>query len=149
MGDVGVEFHLPQGILLNSVLLKRRPTVIAVSGPQMVLIPALGTVVAHLSGGHSYKISAVTLDDLDLPDDKFIVDSHGTKGPQLGIPFGHELDSDFGNLHGKVSLKHLPWIVGYDQAWAGNPLGQDLLLAFDLQYISAVDDLEHRRTTSA
>ncbi len=107
MGGVGVELGAAIGIADGALLVELVSAVVAVAGSQMILAAALGAAVSQLAAGHGDEQSFVAFDDLEVTDDKLVVEGDGAECAQARIAVSvlfHELDADFGDLHWCVSL---------------------------------------------
>ncbi len=109
MGDIGVELGPAIGVADSAILVELVSALIAVTSSQMVLASALVTAVGQLTAGHGDEQSPVSFDDLEVANDETVVKGNGAECTQALIAvsvFFHELDADFGDLHGAS-----PWVV--------------------------------------
>jgi hypothetical protein len=80
MCDIGMQFHSPLRIMMNTVFRKLGAAITAEFGSQVIFTAAAAAVVAHLAGGHGNKQPSGSFDDFDVPDDKLIIEGHRAKG---------------------------------------------------------------------
>lgn len=60
--------------------------------------------MGQLSAGHGHKWAMAPFNNLQIPDDKAIVEGDGAKGPKSVFGILHEFDPNLGNIHSCSSL---------------------------------------------
>ena len=108
------------------------PATVAVLGPEMILAAAFVAMIAHLPGRHRHKITARSLDHLDVADHEFVIERHRTERLQPIIPVLDQPDSNLRYFHVSASPKTLPSVVPHDNTPAACPFGDDVSHAFEL-----------------
>ena len=73
VSDIGVEFSATVVIALSAIFFESRSALIAVLRAEMVLVTALSAMESQLPAGHRDKRTVGTLDDLQVPYDKTII----------------------------------------------------------------------------
>lgn len=132
MRDVGVQFHSPFDILFGSSFRQGRPAIVAEFGPQVIFAAAVIAVIAHLPRRHRHEQSAGPLNDLDVANDKVVVEGHRAEGLEAIVLVGDKLDSNFGDLHGSCLALLLPSVVVYRNTLAADAFADHRLRSLRL-----------------
>jgi hypothetical protein len=117
MGDIRVQLHTPVRILFDAIFGQFAAAMIAKLCPEMIFAAAFAAVIGHFAGGHCHEQTACAFDNLDVADNKLIVQRHRTKGFQPVVLIGYHFDSDFADFHWSAS-QNLPSIVVNNSAYA-------------------------------
>ena len=105
--DVRVEFRPPFGIFDRPIILQAQATLVAVGRAEVVLRSALGTVRRQFSARHRYKGTAGALDDLQITNNKAVIERDTAKSLEPFSRLFHEFDANLGNLHDRS-----PYVTG-------------------------------------
>jgi hypothetical protein len=104
MRDVGVQFGAPLEIAQSALWVELSSAVIAEMRPQMVFVAAVSAAVGKLTTGHGNEDALAALDDLEVADDKRVVDRDRAEGKEsLVVRRWHQLDAHFSDVHQMTS----------------------------------------------
>jgi hypothetical protein len=77
MGNVGVQFQplnaIAVVILLVTTFVETITAMVAISGPQMIFIPAAGAVIGEFPGWHGQEKPILSINQFDIPHHKRLV----------------------------------------------------------------------------
>ena len=114
VGDVGVQLGAAVGVADGAVLVEAAAALVAEPAPQVVLGAAVPAAVGQLPRRHGHEEALGPLDDLQVADDEHVVERDAAERLQplvaARVVF-HELDADFGDLHGRTPLRCVLRIV--------------------------------------
>jgi hypothetical protein len=79
---------------------KPRATLVAIAAAKMILVTALSTACRHLSAGHGNKRSVHPFNDLQVANDKRMIDGDGTESSKTILGLFHQFDANLGDFHG-------------------------------------------------
>src|SRR5262249_27146252 len=113
--DVGVQLGSAVGIADGAVLIQAATALVAEPAPQVILRSAVVTTIGQLAGGHGDEKALGSFNDLEVADDKHVIEGDATEGLQSLIAARvvfHELDADFSDLHSQYSFTRRSLLKG-------------------------------------
>src|SRR5216683_4556365 len=101
MRDVGMKLGASIGVTSGPILIELGAALVAKAGTQMVFAAALHAPVGQLAAGHGHERALGAIDDLQVADDKRIVERDRTESLQalVFVTVFHEFNADFGDHH--------------------------------------------------
>jgi hypothetical protein len=103
VSDISVELGSAMIVAGGTVFHQAEATLIAEAGTEMVLAVTAGATVCQLAAGHGDEEPFQAFDDLEISHYKHVIERDGTESEQTLVTaflVVHELNSDFGDLHG-------------------------------------------------
>ncbi len=102
VGDIGVQLRSLVRTPFDVRLFQLDTALIAVRGTQMVLAAATGAVPCQFATGHRDERTVGAFDNLQVAYHEGIVEGDGAESSQPIAGIFHQLDADFGDLHGCI-----------------------------------------------
>src|SRR5919204_435285 len=98
-GPAGRHGRPARGVAGGAVLVQLVAALVAVAGPQVVLVAALAAAVRQLAAGHGHERAFGAFDDLQVAHDEGVVERDRAEGEQALVVVFHELNANFGDDH--------------------------------------------------
>ncbi len=101
--NVGMELGPAIGAVPErAVFVQLQAAVAAKTAAQVVFRAASGAAVRQFAAGHGHEAALGAIDDLEVADDKHVVECYRAEGvqPFVVVLFFDQLDANFGDLHG-------------------------------------------------
>jgi hypothetical protein len=107
VGDVGVELGSPVGVADRSIFVESGAALVAKAAAEVVFGAAMRAPIGEFPRRHRDEETLGALDDLEVANDEHVVKGDAAKGLQPFVASRvvfHELDADFGDIHGRYSF---------------------------------------------
>src|SRR5439155_12142278 len=104
MSDIGIELGTALRVADGPLFAQTSAALIAILSFEMVLRAALMAMAGELAAGHGDEGPVGAVDDLEVADDKAVIEGDGAEALQSIVGVHHELDSDLSDLHGNCLL---------------------------------------------
>jgi len=101
MCDIGVELGSAVGVFRGAPILQALATMVAVGGAEVILGVAVWAMSRELAARHGHERPVRAVNDLQIPHHEAVVERDRTKRLETFSRLVHELDANFGDLHGR------------------------------------------------
>ena len=99
MRDISIELCSAVLIFRSQIFLELQAALIAETRSQVILASAFRAVCRELSAGHCHERSVRTFNNLEVANDKTIIERDGTEALQAIVRIFHQFDAYFRDFH--------------------------------------------------